>query len=118
MCKAVESAVSMALKSATTMEPGQSLNLTSLPETQVVAVGCSAGGLDALKKFFSQVPVDSGLAFVVIQHLAPDRASALPEILQRSTNMRVVEVSDGQRECCGPRGPSRNTAFANPQVSQ
>lgn len=96
MCKAVESAVSMALKSATTTKPSHSLNLTSLPETQVVAVGCSAGGLDALKKFFSQVPVDSGLAFVVIQHLAPDRASALPEILQRSTNMRVVEVSDGQ----------------------
>ena len=61
----------------------------------IVGIGCSAGGLDALEKFFTHVPPESGLAFVVVQHLAPDHPSALPDILRRFTSMTVVEVSDG-----------------------
>ncbi|MGB4062367.1 MAG: chemotaxis protein CheB [Azonexus sp.] len=61
----------------------------------IVGIGCSAGGLDALEKFFSHVPDGSQLAFVVIQHLAPDYVSALPEILRHSTKMPVCEVEDG-----------------------
>jgi chemotaxis methyl-accepting protein methylase len=61
----------------------------------VVGIGCSAGGLDALGKFFNHAPIDSGIAFVVVQHLAPTHISALPELLQRTTSMAVVEVSDG-----------------------
>ncbi|MFA7281571.1 MAG: chemotaxis protein CheB [Sterolibacterium sp.] len=61
----------------------------------VVGIGCSAGGLDALEKFLSHVPVGSGMAFVIVQHLAPAHVSALPELLQRITRMKVVEAGDG-----------------------
>ena len=61
----------------------------------IVGIGCSAGGLEALEAFFTHVPADSGMAFVVIQHLDPDHASQLPEILQRSTSMVVAEAGDG-----------------------
>jgi chemotaxis methyl-accepting protein methylase len=60
----------------------------------IVGIGCSAGGLDALEKFFTHVPIGSGMAFVVVQHLLPNHTSALPDILQRFTSMTVVEASD------------------------
>jgi two-component system CheB/CheR fusion protein len=60
----------------------------------VVGLGASAGGLEAYEEFFRHVPADSGLAFVLVSHLAPDHASMLTEILQRSTAMPVVEAQD------------------------
>ncbi|QLG89350.1 PAS domain-containing protein [Chitinibacter bivalviorum] len=59
----------------------------------IVGIGCSAGGLDALEAFFSQVDPQCGLAFVVVQHLDPDHVSHLPEILQRSCSLPVSEVN-------------------------
>lgn len=61
----------------------------------VVGVGCSAGGLEALEAMLKGTPADSGMAFVIIQHLDPDHPSTLPEILQRSTTMPVLEASEG-----------------------
>ena len=61
----------------------------------VVGIGASAGGLEALEQFFSHVPKGSGLAYVVVQHLAPQHASMLPEILGRRTEMPVVQANDG-----------------------
>ena len=61
----------------------------------IVGIGCSAGGLDALEKFLSHVPVDSGMAFVIVQHLAPDHDSSLPQLLQRFTPMTVLEATEG-----------------------
>jgi two-component system, chemotaxis family, CheB/CheR fusion protein len=61
----------------------------------VVGIGCSAGGLEALEKFLTHVPADSGMAIVIVQHLAPDHGSALPQLLQRFTPMTVVEVAEG-----------------------
>ncbi|MBI5921721.1 MAG: PAS domain-containing protein [Betaproteobacteria bacterium] len=61
----------------------------------IVGIGCSAGGLNALERFFTHAPADSGMAFVVVQHLAPSHESALPELLQRLTPMTVVEAGDG-----------------------
>jgi chemotaxis methyl-accepting protein methylase len=61
----------------------------------VVGIGCSAGGLEALEKFFSQTPVDSGAAFVIVQHLSPAHTSALPDLLAQFTRMPVAEVKDG-----------------------
>lgn len=58
----------------------------------IVGVGCSAGGLEALEQFFSHLPVDCGMAIVVIQHLLPQHRSALPELLQRFTRMPVIQV--------------------------
>ena len=62
----------------------------------VVGIGASAGGVEALEAFFKSVPADSGLAFVVVTHLAPDRESMLAEILGRATKMPVVDAQDGR----------------------
>jgi two-component system CheB/CheR fusion protein len=61
----------------------------------VVGIGASAGGLEALEQLFSSVPKDCGLAFVVVQHLAPQHASMLAQLLGRRTAMSVVEAQDG-----------------------
>ena len=60
----------------------------------IVGLGASAGGLEAFEQFFLNMPADSGMAFVLISHLDPDHASMLTEILQRTTDMPVVEVQD------------------------
>ena len=60
-----------------------------------VGIGASAGGLDALQKFLSNIPEKSGMAFIIVQHLDPDHKSALTDILSRSTSMNVMEVEDG-----------------------
>jgi two-component system, chemotaxis family, CheB/CheR fusion protein len=58
----------------------------------VVGIGASAGGLDALERLFSALPVDSGAAFVVIQHLSPDHKSMMDNLLSRYTEMPVRVV--------------------------
>ena len=60
----------------------------------VVAIGASAGGLEAFEQFLAATPTNSGMAFVVVQHLDPTHTSILTEILQRSTSMQVVEAGD------------------------
>lgn len=60
----------------------------------IVGVGASAGGLEALELFFSNMPNDCNMAFVVIQHLDPKYKGMLPELLQRSTLMDVVQVTN------------------------
>lgn len=60
----------------------------------IVGIGASAGGLEALEQFFSNMPNDSGMAFIVIQHLDPNYVGMLPELLQRCTNMIVNQVKD------------------------
>jgi two-component system CheB/CheR fusion protein len=64
---------------------------TSFP---IVGIGASAGGLEALEQFFQHTPKNCGLAFVVIQHLDPTHVGILPELLQRSTQMKVTQVTD------------------------
>jgi two-component system CheB/CheR fusion protein len=61
----------------------------------VVALGASAGGLDAFKAFFSHMPPDCGMAFIVVQHLSPEHKSALVEIMRTSTSMPIHEALDG-----------------------
>ena len=61
----------------------------------VVAIGASAGGLEALELFFGAVPARSGLSCVVLTHLAPNRDSHLAEILARYTDMTVAVAEDG-----------------------
>ncbi len=60
----------------------------------IVGIGASAGGLEALSRFFSSLPEDSGIGFVVIQHLAPDRESLLPELLTKQTSLPVHAAVD------------------------
>lgn len=61
----------------------------------IVGIGCSAGGLEALDAFLRHVPADSGMAYVIVQHLDPSHTSALAELLQRVTPMPVAEAIDG-----------------------
>lgn len=63
----------------------------------IIAIGSSAGGLEALNAFFKAMPVDSDFAFVVISHLDPDRTSMLPELIQHKTAMPVIQVIDNQK---------------------
>ncbi len=65
--------------------------------TPIIAIGASAGGLEALQEFFSQMPAGSGFAFVVIQHLAPQHDSMLAQLLGRSAKMPVAVAVDGAR---------------------
>jgi two-component system CheB/CheR fusion protein len=60
----------------------------------IVGIGASAGGLEAFTLLLEHLPVDTGMAFVLVQHLEPDHESALPEILARTTAMPVREVTD------------------------
>jgi len=60
----------------------------------VVAIGASAGGLDALEKLFAALPADCGASFVVIQHLSPDHKSMMASLLARHTRMPVIMVED------------------------
>jgi chemotaxis methyl-accepting protein methylase len=65
--------------------------------THVVGIGGSAGGLEAFEQFFSHMPVDSGMAFVVVQHMDPVHKAMLSELLQRITDMNVASIETGMR---------------------
>jgi two-component system, chemotaxis family, CheB/CheR fusion protein len=67
------------------------------PPFPIVGVGASAGGLEAFTQMLSALPVDTGMAFVLVQHLAPTHSSLLADILSRTTAMPVTEVADGLR---------------------
>src|SRR5664279_418956 len=60
----------------------------------IIGIGASAGGLEALEQFFGGVPTNSGMAFVVVQHLDPNRHGMLPELLQRTTPMLVRQAEN------------------------
>ena len=60
----------------------------------IVGIGASAGGLEAFTQLLKHLPIDTGMGFVLIQHLSPDHKSLLSEILARTTQMPVIEVQD------------------------
>src|SRR3990172_9835667 len=63
----------------------------------VVALGASAGGLEAFKKFFDALPANSGMAFVLIQHLDPKHRSLMVDLLSGHTPMKVLQAKDRMR---------------------
>jgi len=63
----------------------------------IVGIGASAGGLEALELFLANVPADSGMAFVIVQHLDPTHKGIMAELLQRGTSMPVFQVKDRMR---------------------
>lgn len=85
-------------KSAKTPHSGRAAEAAA-PKTAfpVVAIGASAGGLEAYTKLQQNLPVDTGMAFVLVQHLDPRHVSLLPGLLSRTTAMPVAEVKDGMR---------------------
>ncbi len=80
------------LKSTTSSkEKTSDLNTGKFP---IVGIGASAGGLEALEQFLGNVPENSGMAYVVVQHLDPTQKGMLPELLQRISKMKVFQVID------------------------
>ncbi|HEY9642610.1 MAG TPA: chemotaxis protein CheB, partial [Coleofasciculaceae cyanobacterium] len=65
------------------------------PPVRIVGIGASAGGLDAFSQLFRAMPADTGMAFVLVQHLDPHHKSLLTELLSRETPMLVHEVTQG-----------------------
>ena len=63
----------------------------------IAGIGSSAGGLEALGKMFQSMPTDSGVGFVLIQHLDPSHKSSMAELLTRYTDMEVLEIQEGMR---------------------
>ena len=64
------------------------------PDFVIAALGASASCLEPLETFFKNMPADAGIAFVIIQHLAPDHPTALPQLLARNTEMAVEQAND------------------------
>jgi two-component system CheB/CheR fusion protein len=82
----------------------------------IVGIGASAGGLAAFESFFSGMPTgtDPGMAFILVQHLAPDHKSILTDLIRRYTRMQVFEVEDGmvvQPNCAYIIPPGHDMAF-------
>src|SRR5690242_19875152 len=73
--------------------PEQKLSKPSYRSFPIVGIGASAGGLQALKDFFAHMTPDSGMAFVVIMHLSPNHESQVAEVLQTTTLMPVMQVT-------------------------
>src|ERR1700743_3268819 len=68
----------------------------------IVAIGASAGGLEAIHEFFDSMPDTPTISFIIIQHLSPDYKSLLVELVARHTDMKVYEATDHQdieRKC-------------------
>src|SRR4051812_41065771 len=63
----------------------------------IVGVGASAGGLEAFTRLLKALPLDTGMGFVLVQHLDPDHESALPQILARVTSLPVREIKNNDR---------------------
>jgi len=88
------------------MKPGKLKSTESLKDKTlkpqsvvfpIVGIGASAGGLEAFEQFLVNVPDNSGMAYVVIQHLDPTQKGMLPELLQRTSRMTVIQVKDGMK---------------------
>jgi two-component system CheB/CheR fusion protein len=63
----------------------------------IIGIGASAGGLETLDAFFTAMPQDTGLAFVIIQHLSPKHKSIMGSLLQKKTPMNVMQIKDGTK---------------------
>jgi two-component system CheB/CheR fusion protein len=89
---------------------------TNLPQFPIVGIGASAGGLEALEQFFSNMPVNCGMAFVVIQHLDPTHPGIMPELLQRTTRMKVSQATNQHKvkpNCVYVIPPNRSLSILN-----
>ena len=86
----------------------------------IVGIGASAGGLEAFTQLLTHLPIDTGMGFVLLQHLDPKHESMSPEILSRATHMKVTEVKDGDRiqpNCVYILPPNFNMGILNGVLS-
>ncbi|MCX6538496.1 MAG: PAS domain-containing protein [Acidobacteria bacterium] len=101
---------------AGTAPEGQETVASTVAGFPIVGIGASAGGLGAFEAFFSGMPADTdpGMAFVLVQHLAPDHKSILTDLVRRYTRMQVFEVEDGMAvkpNCAYIIPPNRDMAL-------
>ena len=82
-------------KSAKTPGVASTATAMGLDTPLIVGIGASAGGLEAFRSFFASTASDTGMAYVLVQHLSPDHKSMLADLLGKSTSMQVVEAVDG-----------------------
>jgi len=61
----------------------------------VAGIGASAGGLEVFEEFFTNLPAENGIAFVLITHLNPSHMSILPDLIKKYTRMLVYQIEDG-----------------------
>ncbi|HEX8073035.1 MAG TPA: chemotaxis protein CheB [Pyrinomonadaceae bacterium] len=97
----------------------QELNGDSSNGLMLVGIGASAGGVDALMRFFEHTPVDSGLAFAVVLHTSPDHESRLAEVLQMRTEMPVTQLTKTvrvERNCVYCVPPDEHVALAGGHI--
>lgn len=94
--RAAQKPRTVAAKPAPKPEPTTVIARPEPSKFQIVGIGASAGGLEALEQFLKAVPPHSGMAYVVVQHLDPTHKGAMVELLQRASSMPVVEVKDRQ----------------------
>ena len=82
----------------------------------IVGIGSSAGGLEALELFFSNVPPETNMAFVIIQHLSPRHKSIMADILMKYTQMKVLAIQDDKEikpNCVYLNPPDKNVVILN-----
>jgi len=124
--KEVKTKAAKAPKTGTIEAPDISPETAEVQETNekpaarfpIVGIGASAGGLAAFEAFFSGMPdgIDPNMAFILVQHLAPDHKSILADLIRRYTRMQVFEVEDGmvvKPNCAYIIPPNRDMALLN-----
>jgi len=82
-------------KPAASPKDGDSPSPEHKNDLLIAAIGASAGGIEAFTEFVSNLPKDTGMAFVLVQHLDPEHKSMLTELISKKTVMRVSEVTNG-----------------------
>jgi two-component system CheB/CheR fusion protein len=96
-----------------TSNPKDNMADTDFP---IVGIGASAGGLESLELFFSNLPKFPGIAFIVIQHLDPNRKGIMPELLQRITPLQVSQAEDATTvmpDCVYVIPPNKDLSILN-----
>jgi len=82
-------------KRKSSAKEAESSDINNLEPSYYVGIGASAGGLEAIEEFFKRTPADTGMAYIVIQHLSPTHKSMMVELLSRHTEMQVLRAEDG-----------------------
>jgi two-component system CheB/CheR fusion protein len=80
----------------------------------IVGIGASAGGLEAFQEFFTHMPSDSGMAFILVPHLDPTHKSIIGDILKKYTDMNIYQAEDGMKvlpDCVYLIQPDKNIAI-------
>jgi two-component system CheB/CheR fusion protein len=93
---------------------------TEQPKFPIVGIGASAGGLEAFTELLKSLPIDTGMAFIFVQHLDPHHLSLAPEILSRTTKMVLKEATDGvqvEQNHIYLTPPANNLAISNGKLT-